>query len=325
MATRKKLLGNAAALAGLLVGCGGSDSSQFGNHDGGGGSGLSNGSTSGLGSTVGGSSGSGAVLGADGGGGITALVRDFRFYDKTDSTTVADFENPPYTVDANGNPEPGGQIYDGPWDDRVIVTDTLGADGKPVYAPSGSTLTTHGKAAFDAWYNDVPKTNFDVTVPLPLTQDASGAFTYDSSVSGLPYGVNGQATGTLGFFPIDDGTPYATPFGDQVPTNAEPAYMGQKHNYSFTVEIDTVFTYSGGETFQFTGDDDVFVYIAGKRVINLGGIHGPESANVSVDSLNLTLGNSYPLNFFSAERHVTGSNIKFTTTLHLQPAGPPPK
>jgi len=36
----------------------------------------------------------------------------------------------------------------------------------------------------------------------------------------------------------------------------------------------------------------------------------------------LTVGGTYPLDFFSAERHVTGSNIEFETTLDLQP---PPK
>jgi len=74
------------------------------------------------------------------------------------------------------------------------------------------------------------------------------------------------------------GTQYATTFGNQ----------GKPHNYSFTVELHTTFVYRGGEYFRFRGDDDVFVYIDKKRVIDLGGIHGPETANVSVDSLGLT-------------------------------------
>ncbi len=321
-------------LASASVGCSSSNSSQFKPGGGSGSSGSGSLSGNGGGSLGGSSSGdlgggsgaSGGVFSADGGTGIYATVRDFKFYDATDSTTNQDFENPPYNFDANGNPQPTGQINYGPWDDRMITTDTLGSDGKPVYASaSGTTLTTHGQASFNQWYNDVSGTNINVTVPLPLTFDSStGTYSYDSAVSGILYN-NGQPAGTLGFFPIDDGTPYATAFGDQIPTNAEPPYSGASHNYSFTVEIDTIFTYNGGETFTFTGDDDVFVYINKKRVINLGGIHGPESAMVAVDSLGLTVGSSYPLNFFSAERHVTGSNIRFATTLHLQPAGPPPK
>jgi fibro-slime domain-containing protein len=60
------------------------------------------------------------------------------------------------------------------------------------------------------------------------------------------------------------------------------------------------------------------VFINKQLVIDLGGIHGPEPAQVQVDSLGLTLGNTYPIEFFSAERHVTGSNILFETTLQLQ-------
>jgi fibro-slime domain-containing protein len=296
-----------------VTACGGNHGSGFGEN------GSSNGGGGTLGSQSGGSlggggggGGGGTVTDTDGGTGvITAVVRDFRFYDSTDSTTDPDFENPPYMFDGNGNPVT--QMFSGPWDDRNIVTATLGSDKKPVYKnASGTTLTTHGKASFDKWYNDTSGTNIDRDYPLPLTKNSDGSFGYDSNVSGVPYNISGQSGD--GFFPIDDGSPYQTAFGNQ----------GKPHNYSFTVEIHTLFTYSGGETFNFRGDDDVFVYIDGKLVINLGGIHGPETASVTVDSLGLTVGQQYPLDFFSAERHVTGSNIEFTTTLQLV-AVPPPK
>jgi fibro-slime domain-containing protein len=298
----------AAMLASVaLAGCGGGGNSSFGN-GGGAGASLSNGSGPVLGS--GGGQSPGEITTDDGGAAtIQAIIRDFRLYSSSDSSTNADFENPPYTRDANGNPVTN---YMGPWDDRVIVADTLGSDGKPAYrSASGTTLTTHGKASFDQWYNDVNGTNIRVIYPLPLTQASDGSFGYDSNVSGRPYDTQGQSGN--GFFPIDDGTPYATKFGDQ----------GDPHNYSFTVEIHTQFQYNGGERFDFRGDDDVFVFINGKLVINLGGIHGPETASVMVDQLGLTVGNTYPLDFFSAERHITGSNIEFTTTLHLEPVAPP--
>jgi len=58
----------------------------------------------------------------------------------------------------------------------------------------------------------------------------------------------------------------------------------------------------------------------GKRVINLGGIHGPETADVQVDTLGLTKESEYPLDFFYAERHTGGSNMLLTTSLGLVPA-----
>ena len=237
-----------------------------------------------------------------------ATIRDFRFYDAGDPTTNPDFENPPYNIDQNGNPSQG---YAGPWDDKNIVTTTLGSDHKPVYASaSGTTLTTHGKDDFDKWYNDTAGTNIHVDYPLPIVVNSDGSIQYDSQNQGVDYSPTDPTQGK-GFFPIDDGTAYATMFGNQ----------GEPHNYSFTMEIHTEFTYQGGEYFNFRGDDDVFVFINGNLVINLGGVHSAEPAQVSIDSLGLTKGQSYPLDFFSAERHVTGSNILFQTTLQLRPTG----
>lgn len=241
-------------------------------------------------------------------GALAATVRDFRLYDAGDPTTNPDFENPPFNIGEDGGSDPG---YTGSWYDTEIVADTLGTDGTPVYKhPGGTTLTTHGEADFAMWYHDTPGSNINVTYPLPLTSKGNGIYGYDSETDGVPYNLPGS-TGD-GFFPIDDGSPYQTAFGDE----------GLPHNYSFTMEIHTVFTYAGGEYFQFRGDDDVFVFINNQLVINLGGVHDPEPAQVSVDSLGLSIGQTYPLDFFSAERHVYGSNIEFTTTLALQP---PPK
>jgi fibro-slime domain-containing protein len=60
------------------------------------------------------------------------------------------------------------------------------------------------------------------------------------------------------------------------------------------------------------------VFINGKLVIDLGGVHGAESATVLLDSLGLTRGSTYPLDLFFAERHVTGSHFRVDTSLRLR-------
>ncbi len=178
--------------------------------------------------------------------------------------------------------------------DPGIVEPILGPDGKPVYTTSRPyTLTTHGRDLFDQWYRDVPGVNLAAPLPLTLTNSAAAPdiYTFDSS----------------SFFPIDGQL-----FGNE----------GQNHNYSFTFELHTRFTYRGGETFQFRGDDDVFVFVNHHLVIDLGGVHGPLAASVALDSvadqLGLSTGGAYDLDFFFAERYCCGSNFRMQTSILLE-------
>jgi fibro-slime domain-containing protein len=94
----------------------------------------------------------------------------------------------------------------------------------------------------------------------------------------------------------------------------EPA--GNAHNFSFTMELHFEFTYQSGLTYNFAGDDDVWVFINGKRVIDLGGIHSPLTASVNLDNLTgMTIGQRYMFDVFYVERKITGSNIIITTNV----------
>jgi fibro-slime domain-containing protein len=176
-------------------------------------------------------------------------------------------------------------------DDRGIVLDLLGADQKPVYAGMPTTPTTpSGKASFDLWYRDSPGANETTQKDLPLTEVAGspGLYTYASRQ----------------FFPIDDAL-----FGNE----------GRLHNYHFTLEAHTAFVYHGGETFSFSGDDDFWVFIANRLAIDLGGLHSEESATIRLDAIanrfGLTVGQTYPLDLFFAERHTIDSDFTVRTTL----------
>ncbi|EAL73453.1 PA14 domain-containing protein [Dictyostelium discoideum AX4] len=134
----------------------------------------------------------------------------------------------------------------------------------------------------------------------PLSLDL--VFTYDTTRNIYVY--NNQ-----NFFPIDNQGLDVDP--------AKRIYLNGAtyHNYHFCMKMNTVFTYKGYEVFNFQGDDDVWVFINNKLVIDLGGVHGPLAASVDATTLGLTIGNSYNFDLFFCERQTVGSTIKIETNL----------
>jgi fibro-slime domain-containing protein len=174
-------------------------------------------------------------------------------------------------------------------DDRGLVRDDLGADGKPVYAPAGATATVSGAASFDRWYRDVDGVNLHFEQPLALTETSPGVFVFEDAE----------------FFPLDGmGWPNQEIIG---------------HNFHFTTEIHGTFKYRGGEKFTFRGDDDVFVFVNGKLALDLGGVHGPQERTIDFDAqaahLGISPGQTCALAVFHAERHTSQSTFRIETSI----------
>lgn len=108
-------------------------------------------------------------------------------------------------------------------------------------------------------------------------------------------------------------------------TSAEEATdlypVGVNGNYTLRGESQFVYSKGTNQYFEFTGDDDVYLFINGKLVLDLGGAHWSLSKTVNMDEIaekcDLKNGEVATFTFFYMERFSDCSNFGIRTNLEL--------
>ncbi len=257
---------------------------------------------------------------------LTGVVRDFVAYGDPGGHPAMERPNIPAALQPR-------------WVIGNLVEPAIGIDGKPVFTNNGIVVRTAWKdaagrniamqlparpgdvpgvvgdpwndyldtATFPELFNDVLGVNMSAALTLTFNLQADGTYLFDADLDPSM----GAPPGPKGFFPIDNML-----FGN---------YSGEggNRNYHFTFELHGEFVYddSAGQIFEFLGDDDVWVYINGRLVVDLGGRHSAKSMFVDMNRCGLTNGRSYRLDFFLMERRTAGSHCRITTNLPLETAG----
>lgn len=224
-----------------------------------------------------------------------------------------------------------------------------------IVLPSAYDNTTKSRTyVFDAGLTNV----VGATTDNATLSNTKSAVVYKSngtiSLSGvdskfmIQYDSAGRTTTRFPFLPVhttagdassqnETDSPYFTDSGVTSTADYGETYLDRNYNYTLASQGQFVYFEDQDYYFNFEGDDDVYLFINGELVLDLGATHGISRAKINIndyvnwaqdnlsssdsgvkaraEKLNLVDGESYRFDFFYMERHGTGANLKISTNI----------
>lgn len=107
------------------------------------------------------------------------------------------------------------------------------------------------------------------------------------------------------------------------PNQNDITHYYKNTNYNMTLEGHAQFIFYEDDNlyFNFAGDDDVYLYINGIRVLDMGGAHAISKCGISLNNVKelcgLKDGQVYDFDFYYMERHGTAANFGFETNIKI--------
>jgi fibro-slime domain-containing protein len=142
--------------------------------------------------------------------------------------------------------------------------------------------------SFQTWFRNFNAVNATAHYPITLYPDGTGFYEYKSDT----------------FYPIDHEL-----YGNE----------GQSHNHNFTYVVGADFTFNEcqDQIIELQGTDDIWVYVDGRLLVDLGGVGADQVQIGEVDRLQLEDGEQYTLMVFFAHRSKSTPSFRIRTNLGI--------